>query len=240
MTDENPFQYWRICAWTGPALLLITILFWGVFGQNIPPYSADLTAEQFAAQFVPHAVEIRMGMIVTITFAVFYFTWGLAITKVMETLERGSNILSVCQLWGAGFTTLIFVIPCSIWITATFRAETLNPETLQIIFDFGWILFDLAYSLTTLQMIAIGVCFLQDKRPVPLFPKWLSWFSIWVGLMFIIEVLNPFFKNGPFSRSGLMNYWIEFSIFFAFMLLVSIWTLKAITRLQAEHAERRA
>lgn len=98
MTDENPFQYWRICAWTGPALLLITIVFWGVFGQNMPPYSADLTPEQFAAQFVPHAVEIRMGMIVTITFAVFYFIWGLAITKVMETLERGSNILSVCQL----------------------------------------------------------------------------------------------------------------------------------------------
>jgi len=54
--------------------------------------------------------------------------------------------------------------------------------------------------------------------------------------MFFIEILNPFFKDGPFSRSGLMNYWIEFSIFFAFMLFVSIWTLKAITRLQQEHA----
>lgn len=236
MGQDNPFQYWRICAWTGPALLVITIIFWGVLGHNIPPFSADMTADEFAAVFRPHAMEIRAGMIVTITFAVFYFTWGVAITKVMETIERNNNVLSVCQLFGAALTTMIFVIPCAIWIGATFRADTLPAPTLQIIFDIGWILFDLAYSLTTLQMVAIGVCFLGDKRPVPLFPKWLSWFSIWVGLMFILEVLNPFFKGGTFSRSGLLNYWIEFSIFFLFMLLISIWTLKAITRLEAEHA----
>lgn len=235
MEQDNPFQYWRMCAWSGLVLLAITLIFWGVLGENIPPYSADLTADEFAAAFRPEAVKIRAGMIVTISFAVLYFTWGLGITKVMERVERNNNILSVCQLWGAGFTTLIFVIPCAIWIGATFRADTLPAPTLQIIFDIGWILFDLAYSLTTLQMVAIGVCFLNDKRPVPLFPKWLSWFSIWTGLMFILECLNPFFKGGAFSRSGLLNYWIEFTIFFLFMLLVSIWTLKAITRLEAEH-----
>ncbi len=235
MTPENPFQYWRPLAWTGPILLVITIIFWGVFGHNIPPFSADLTPDEFAAQFRPLATQIRMGMIVTISFSVFYFTWGLAITKVMETIERNNNVLSQCQLWGAGFTTLIFVIPCGIWIGATFRADTLDPATMQIIFDTGWIIFDLAYSLTTLQMVAIGLCFLQDKRAVPLLPKWLCWFSIWVGLMFILEVLNPFFKGGNFSRSGLLNYWIEFSLFFAFMLLISIWILKAITRLEQEY-----
>ena len=235
MVDDNPFQYWRLCAWTGPVLLVVTLIFWGVLGHNIPPYSADLTADAFAAQFSAHALEIRLGMIVTITFSVFYFTWGVAITKVMEKVERNNNILSICQLFGAALTTMIFVIPCAIWIGATFRADTLPPQTLQIIFDIGWILFDLAYSLTTLQMVAIGVCFLQDRRAIPLFPKWLCWFSIWVGLMFIIEAVNPFFKGGPFSRSGVLNYWVEFGIFFAFMLLISIWLLKAITRLEAEH-----
>lgn len=232
---DNTFKYWKLCAWSGQVLLFVTVIFWGVLGQNIPPYSADLSAVEFAEQFRPHAGEIRIGMTVTITFSVLYLVWGLAISKVMETLERGNNILSTLQMWGAGLTTMIFVIPCAIWLTATFRADTLEPSTLQIIFDMGWMLFDLAYSLTTLQMIALGVGFLHDERPVPLFPKWLCWFSIWVGFMFFCEVLNPFFKGGPFSRSGMLNYWIEFTIFFLFMELISIYLVKAIGRLQKEH-----
>jgi len=239
---DKPFQYLSICAWTGPILLLLTLIFWGVLGENIPPYSADLTADQFKAAFSAEATKIRTGMVVTVTFGTFYFVWGLAISKVMEVIEfenRQNNVMSTMQLWGAGFTTLIFIIPCSIWLTCTFRPETLEASTLQILFDFGWMLFDLAYSLTTLQMVAFGVGFLNDRRAQPLVPKWVCWFTIWVGLMFIIEVLNPFFKSGPFSRSGMMNYWIEFTIFFLFMAIDSYYIIRAIKRLEAEHAGNR-
>ena len=237
---DNPYRYWRLCAWGGPVLLIVTIIFWGILGRNIPPYSADLTPEQFAAQFVPYATQIRTGMVVTISFSTLYFVWGVAISKVMETLEGGNNVMSTLQLWGAGFTTIIFVVPCAIWMTATFRPDTLAPQTMQILYDMGWMLFDLAYSLTTMQMLAIGVCFLGDKRSEPLLPKWVCWFSIWVGLMFILECLNPFFKDGPFSRSGLLNYWIEFSIFFLFMAIISLYLLKAIGRLERELASNGA
>lgn len=233
---ENPYKYVRICAWGGPILLIVTIIFWGILGRNIPPYSAGLSAAEFKAQFAPVADQIRVGMTVTIACSVLYFVWGLAITKVMEKVERHNNVLSTLQLWGAGFTTLIFVIPCGIWLTATFRADTLEPGTLQILFDLGWMIFDLAYSLTTLQMVALGVCFLADRRQVPLFPAWVSWFSIWVGVMFVIEALNPFFKTGPFSRSGTVNYWLEFSIFFLFMAIISVYLFKAIDRLVQEEA----
>lgn len=233
---NNPYRHLRLCAWSGPVLLVITIIFWGILGHNIPPFSADLTAQKFAAQFGASATQIRTGMAVEIAFSPLYLVWGLAITKVMETLETENNVLSTLQMWGAGTTTMIFIIPCAIWLTATFRADTLEPTTLQIVFDMGWMIFDLAFALTTVQMIAMGVCFLGDKRAVPLVPKWLAWFTMWVGFLFFCEVLNPFFKGGAFSRSGMLNYWIEFSCFFAFMLFVSIYILKAITRLEQERA----
>ena len=34
----NPYRYVKALAWTGPVLLIGTILCWGVLGQNIPPY----------------------------------------------------------------------------------------------------------------------------------------------------------------------------------------------------------
>lgn len=231
----NPYRYVGLCGWAGPVLLVVTIIFWGILGHNIPPFSADLTPQQFADEFVPRATMIRTGMTVTVAFGTLYLVWGLAISKVMEAVERDNNVLSTLQIWGAGFTTLIFVIPCAIWLTATFRADTLEPSTLQIIFDMGWMLFDLAYALTTLQMVAFGVCFLSDKRDVPLVPKWASWFTIWVGFMFICESFNPFFKGGAFSRSGILNYWIEFTLFFLFMAIDSYYILKAVGRLEQEH-----
>ncbi|MDB5976514.1 MAG: hypothetical protein JWR07_3274 [Nevskia sp.] len=236
----NPYRYLRLCAWGGPAMLLGTILFWGVLGQNIPPYSGALDARAFADQYISHIYSIRAGMICTLAITPLYFLWGLAITKVMEKVERDNNILSQLQLWGAGFTTVVFYVACAVWLASTYRPETYSPETLQTLYDLGWIAFDMPYALTTMQMVAIGVCFLSDRRPVPLVPKWVCWLSIWAGFSFFLEVMMPWFRSGPFARSGTLNYWIEFSAFFVFMAAVSAYIVAAVARLEREHANAAA
>jgi hypothetical protein len=235
MLKSNPWRYVRFCAWMGPATLVALIAFWGILGSNIPPYAASLDAAAIADHFRQHTTAARVGMIFTMMFGVLYVVWGMAITKVMEAVERDNDVLSRLQLWGAGYTTLVLVIPPSIWLTAAFRPE-IDPQLLQLLYDLGWILFDMAFSLTMLQFIAFGVCFLADERAVPLVPKWVSWFSIWVAVMFIVLIFMPFFKAGAFSRSGIFNYWVEFTIFFLVMTVVSIATLRALDRLQSEHA----
>lgn len=236
----NPYRYVKALAWSGPILLVATILFWGVLGKNIPPYSPELNAEEFAAQIRENALQIRIGMILQLPVSVLYFTWGVAISKVMQAVERDNDILSTLQLWGAGFTTIVFVVPCSIWLTVAYRPEVMEPQTLQIFYDFGWFFFDMAYSLTTLQTLALGICFLSDRREQPLFPKWAAWFTMFVGASFVAETMMPLVYSGPFSRSGLLNYWIEFSLFFVMMIVVSTYILKAIARLEREHGARPA
>jgi hypothetical protein len=108
---------------------------------------------------------------------------------------------------------------------------------LQLLYDLGWIQFDMAYTLTTLQLVALGVCFLSDRRATPLIPHWLCWLSIWVGLMFFALSFMPFFKSGPFSRSGILNYWLEFPAFFAFMVAAGICLIRAVGRLEREHSD---
>ncbi len=232
--SRNPYRYLRLCAWGGPGMLLGTILFWGVLGQNIPPYSGALDAQTFAAQYLSHIYAIRAGMIGTLAITPLYFIWGLAVTKVMEQVERDNNILSQLQLWGAGFTTVVFYVACAIWLASTYRPESYGAERLQMLYDLGWIAFDMPYALTTMQMIVIGVCFLGDRRATPLMPKWVCWLSIWAGFSFFLEVMMPWFKSGPFARSGTLNYWIEFSAFFAFMAAVSAYIVAAVGRLERE------
>jgi hypothetical protein len=231
----NPYRYVKALAWSGPILLAATIIFWGVMGQNIPPYSPALSAEEFAAEIRNHALEIRLGMILQMPVSVLYFTWGLAITKVMQAVERDNDVLSTIQLWGAGFTTIVFVVPCAVWLAVAYRPDAMEPRTLQMFYDFGWFFFDMAYSLTTVQMIALGICFLSDRRETPLFPKWAAWFAMFTGASFVTETMMPLVYSGPFARSGLLNYFIEFGLFFLMMIVVSVYTLKAITRLEREH-----
>jgi hypothetical protein len=231
----SPFRYWRFCAAMGPVFLAVFIVCWGVLGYNIPPLSAELSGEQMATHFRSHANEIRAGMVGSMTFAVLYMVWGLAITKVMETLETdGNNILSQLQLWGAGLTVVPVLVSSSFWLTGAYRPEALDPSILQMLYDMAWLLIDLAYAVTSMQMFALGALFLSDKRATPLVPRWVSWYSIWVGAMFVIEVLMPYFKGGLFARNGWFNFWLEFLIWFFFIAIVTFYIFKAIGRLERE------
>ena len=231
----NPYRYLKALAWSGPVLLVGTILCWGVLGHNIPPYSTALDAEALAALVKEHALSIRIGMVLQMPVSVFYFIWGVVISKVMQTLERDNDVLSTLQIWGAGFTTLVLVIPCAAWLTVAYRPEIMAPQLLQMFHDFGWFFFDVAYSLTTMQFIAIGICFLSDEREVPLIPGWVCWFVMFVGVSFALFSLMPLVYSGPFSRAGLLNFWVEFTLFFVLMLVLSIALIRAIARLEDEH-----
>jgi hypothetical protein len=181
-----------------------------------------------------------MGM--AMTFVVLYMVWGLSIAKVIEAgIERGTgnNVLSTLTLWGAGLTVCPLLIGSAFWLTGSYRAESLDPSILQLFYDMPWLLINLAYAVTTLQMIAMGMAFLKDKRPVPLFPRWLSWMGIWVGVSFAFELLLPYFKSGPFARQGVINFWVEFFLWFFWIVFVTVAILKAIGRLEAEDALER-
>jgi hypothetical protein len=232
---RKPFRYVRACAWGGPILLIATGVFWGVLGQNIPPYSPSLSAEAFAEAIRAHQAQIRIGMIFQLPFSVLYFLWGVAITKVMQSVERDNDVLSTIQLWGAGFTTIVFCVPCALWLAIAYRPDSMDPRTLQILYDFAWFFFDMCYILTTIQTVAAGICFLSDDRPQPLVPAWAAWLTMWVGISFVLETMMPLVYSGPFARSGLINYFVEFGLFFLMMLVLSIYVLKAITRLEQEH-----
>lgn len=238
MFDE--FRYWRLCAWSGPLFLLIFIVFWGLMGFNIPPFSGSLPAAEIAKNFRIHADLDRTGMAISMSFAVLYAIWSIVIGKVMERVVGENNILVTLEIWGGGLTVVPVLVSCSFWLTGGYRPEALPAPVLQMLYDMAWLLIDMSYSVTSLQMFAMGIAFLSDRRARPLFPKWVSWYGIWVGAMFFLEILMPFFKNGPFARQGILNFWIEFLIWFFWIVVVSMAIFAAIGRLRREAREPQA
>ncbi|MFW2829425.1 hypothetical protein [Sphingomonas sp. ID0503] len=217
--------------------MAIFIVFWGWLGRNLPPFAASASAAEIATAFRTHGAEIRLGMVISMTFTVSYAVWGISIGKVMDHVLGRDHILTNLQVWGAGLTVVPVLVSSSFWLTATYRPDTLPDNIIQLLYDGAWLLIDLAYSVTSVQMFALGAGFLRDKRARPFFPKWVCWFSIWVGFMFVAECFMPFFKDGAFARHGILNFWIEFAIFFVYAPIVTWYQLKAIDRMRAELGE---
>ena len=237
MTDAREFNCWRFCAWMGPVFMAVFIVFWGIMGHNIPPWNPDLPAATIAGWFRSEANTIRTGMVVAMTCAVLYAVWGLAIGRVMSRIVPRDSILIDLQVWGAGLTVVPVLVSTSFWLTGAYRPEALPDVILQLLYDLAWLLIDLSYSVTTLQLFALGVGCLRDPRSKPLIPKWLAWYGIWVGFMFILECLMPFFKLGAFARDGILNFWIEFLIWFVWCPTLTLYVLKAINRIEQEEAK---
>jgi hypothetical protein len=220
--------------------MFVFIVFWGAMGHNLPPFSADAPASEVAAYFREHATTVQVGMVVSMTFAVLYFVWGLACAKIAERTEVHNNILSTIAVWGAGLTVVPILVSTSFWLAAAYRPEALSDEVIQLLYDWAWLLIDLAYSVTTVQMIALGAAYLSDPRKTPLIPRWLSWYGIWVGVSFAAECLMPIFKTGVFQRMGLINFWVEFVAWFIWVPLLTLYVFKAVAVLEAETAGKRA
>ena len=234
ITEDESYGTWKFCAWNGMLFMSVFIVFWGLMGHNVPPFSGALGAEAVADYFRENRNFVRLGMVVSMTFTISYAVWGISLGRVMNHVLGRDHILTELQVWGAGLTVVPVLVSSSFWLAGAYRPDELSPEAVRTFYDMAWLLIDLAYSVTSVQMIALGAGMLRDRRAERLFPKWVCWYSIWVGFMFVAECLMPFFKEGAFSRSGILNFWIEFTIFFLFAPIITFYQIKAINRIQRE------
>lgn len=238
LSNEEYFRYWRACALTGPVFLAAFLLFWGVLGYNIPPLPADMSTQAVGEHFLTNYNSVRAGMAGAMLFGCLYLTFTLSITKVMEWINPNKNdMLPILQMWGGGLTVVPLVTSSVFWLTGAYRPEALDASVLQMLYDQGWLLIDMFYFITTVAMVALGVAGLTDQRTHRLYPRLACWFFIWAGVSFLFELLMPFFKDGLFARQGWLNFWVEFMVWFVYILTASYCTFKAVPRLMAERDE---
>ncbi|MGV8073146.1 MAG: DUF4386 family protein [Syntrophobacteraceae bacterium] len=230
----SEFNWWRTCGWNGPLFMFIFVVFWAWMGHNLPPHPGDMPAADFANWMRENKNWVRLGMGVSMTFCIPYLIFAVAIGRVMGKIVRKDSVLIDLQVWGAGLTVVPVLVSLSFFLTCVYRPDEVPDFLVQAFYDQAWILIDMAYSTTTVQLLAMGAAFLSDKREKPLVPRWFAWYGIWVGISFVTELLMPFFKSGAFSRQGFICYWIEFVIWYVWCFWMSVYILKAIPRLEKE------
>jgi hypothetical protein len=221
---------WSVCVYAG-----LGLLGFAVFAGFWPPPSQDLDAAAIAQYFHTHNTGIRIGMVLMAVGAPCYYTWSLALSKIISRIEGPMGALSTTELLGGLMTAVVTAVPAVVWQTAAFRTESRSAETVQTLYDFGWLFFDLTFMFSLLQSVALGIAVLIDRREQPLFPRWVGYLCFLTGAVYVPLSLIPFVRTGPFAWHGVLNFWAVFVMFFVLIAVVTPYAFRALRRLEKEH-----
>lgn len=149
------------------------------------------------------------------------------ISVQIRRIEGPRPILTYAQLMLGACFILEIIFPMMAIQTAAFRPER-DGAIQQTLNDMGWLTFFGVASTGFVQLVIIGVAILQDTQPVPAFPRWVGYFNIWVGFAFFPGTVMIFFKSGPFAWDGIFIFWIPFTAFFLWLLIMPFALCRAI------------
>lgn len=228
------FASWRWTGWAGYAYCATIVIAWCWIAGFLPPPAQNLTTAEVHQYYIDNSFRIRLGMLLTLLCTPLYYVWGAAVSRAMQYVEGPKGTLSMIQLMGAFGTVVVTWGSCVAWEASAYLPELKTAEDIKTLSDHAWMWFDTTVMVSVTQFVAFGVVCLIDKNQRPLFPRWLGWFSLAMGMSLLLACLIPFFQTGPFSWGGFLCYYLGLFDFFIWIVLVTHYVLKAIKRIEAE------
>jgi amino acid transporter len=228
------YRLWKVAAFAGLAFMTVFVALWAIMSGNLPPLGANQGPEQVKAWFVDNGTRISIGTSICLTITSFYMVWSCAIAQVMRRVEGPGGLFANLEMMGGVITVAPITVAMGCFLTCALEAPILDPTVVHALYWLGWMVFDLAYMVTSFQIAAISLVFLRDRREKPLVPSFVSWWGVVTIATFFPVSLVPFVRTGPFAFNGTFNFWIAFFAWFIWCPLLSYYVIKAVDRIKAE------
>lgn len=219
-----------VCAHSTVIVILFTLLGLLLAGW-IPPPPPALEAEQVAQMFADNT-QLRIGLAIIALMFPLFMGLAVAIAAQLRRIEGSSHVMSDLQLLSAALAVVAVMLPCLTWLAISYRGGLPN-QIMQVFNDICWFIFLGAVAPAVLQPVAVGLCILGNESSEQVYPRWLGYGNLWLAFLFVPAVLIPFFKTGPFAWNGLFSFWLALTVFFFWLVLNYVYTVKAIRGQQA-------
>jgi hypothetical protein len=220
----------RFGAWSGLIFLMIFGLGWLILARFIPPISPSLDADQVAAIFQERRTALLFASVIMMFSVLFLFPCFALLILIVHKIEQRIGMVTVMfALTCATAIVLNFYTPLN-FSAAAFRPER-SHEAILLASDLGFLQFMGGIPLFILMwfLMAYAVLWLSPKKD-PILPRWFGYLNLWIGILYIPELLIYFFKTGPFAWDGLVGFWIPAILFTIYYLTIPFVCLPAIKR----------
>jgi hypothetical protein len=215
-------------AWCG--VVFVLVFFPGlILSGFFPPIPPSHTAAQVAHQYQEHHTAIRAGCLIMMIATGFTIPWAAVVSTQMARIEGRWTPLCYTQLAAGAVGYVAATMPLMIFMAAAYRPER-DPALTQTLNDLAWIPFIVNWPPAMAQAGSIAVAIFSDRRPDPVYPRWVGYFLVWACIAFTPASLLVFVKSGPFAWNGLLSFWLAATFFGSFFLVMSWATIRAVRR----------
>lgn len=229
----------RAMAWSGVGLVVSLVISQGFLMGFIPPPSPALSADELAAIFIERKIGIRVGTLIQCIFYTCYLTWAMSIVMQMRKMESGRPVMTYVSIANVGGGYVFFLLMPIFWAALAFRPEEMDPAFLQIMNDLVWFVFILSWPPFAVFMVCLAIAIFRDRNVPTIYPRWVAYFNLWCAVLISPAALIEFFKTGPFAYNGVISFWLIYIVFFGWIVVMSVLTLRAEERTVSEPAHAR-
>jgi hypothetical protein len=222
-----------LCAWCGPAFLVLLLVGFWFIGGLIPPPSAADGAAQIAAFYRDNADQLRAGMLVALFAAPLLIPFLVLLSMQLKRSDPRLAPLAYTQLALGVVSMLEVLLPVMLIGVAAFRPDR-APDSTLLLNDTAFTIFLWGVSAPVLEWTAIGLAILWDRSERPLFPRWLGYFDLSVAGILALGAPTLFVKRGAFGWDGALALWAVLVAFGLWIAVTFVALLRAIDRKPGE------
>ena len=212
VSHDESIRHQMFAAWCAPIFSVATAVGWLGIAHFLFPAAASLTARETADFYAQHQDGIILGCSIFSIATCFLAVWTAELGILMWQVEGRAPLMAISQVIGGVGVALLVFISCCLWIGCAYRLGDTDPRIVVALNDASWFGFLLGWCFLSLQMIPVAVIALADRRPTPLFPRWLAWGSL-AGAFALATAGGPAFtKTGPFAYHGVLGFYLPMAI----------------------------
>ncbi|WP_059020760.1 hypothetical protein [Mycobacterium sp. M26] len=207
-----------VCAWCGPATVVVAFIGWLISGVlPFPLGSSSTTAE--VVSFYSGGPRVIAGLVIAGLGVSLVFPLIALIGYRMLRMDRRNPLLALIQLVTGAGTGVFLLLPMLLMTVIAFRPDR-NPEITVTLNDIAWLLFITPIAPFIIQNIAIGVAILRDDSGTV--PRWVGYLNFWIAASFLPDPLAFFFHSGPFSWRGIFIFWLALTTYAIFLIAMGL------------------
>jgi hypothetical protein len=220
------YRVQMLCAWAGPATVLVTLLGWLIAGILPIPLGPSSTTQE-VVNFYGHDTRVLTGLVIAQLGICLVFPLIGLIGYFLLRIEGRRPILTFVQLVTGAATGVLLLVPMLLMAVISFRPDR-NPEITVTLNDIAWLVFLTPIAPFIIQNVVIGIAILGDRAQT--LPRWVGYLNFWIAASFLPDVLAFFFHSGPLSWRGVLVFWLALTTYSVFLIGMGLVMRSAILR----------
>ncbi|KAJ5385631.1 hypothetical protein N7517_003542 [Penicillium concentricum] len=220
LANALTIRRWECIAITCGSLSIIFLAIAMAASGNIPPTAPWWDARRVHAHYWAHLKGTQAASVFMIVSGALYVVYSAALTRQIRKIPELDPIIADLQLASAAASFSAFMLVAVAMSLLTFRDY--SPELTQLLNDFLWMAFILAWPIFWVQGWTVAWAIFSDKRPNPVLPRSVGLINLAAPIVYALGSGVHMHHTGPMAWNGGLVFWPTMVVF-GFQINFDLW-----------------